>query len=134
MILFTYLCLVLLQVATCFEPVQIFCVGPKIYSHIVPVTNMLCHTKRWFAFSKIVFCAGTKVFEEALNAVKFLGWLIKFGTAQNILWPVKGQVISKYISFHRKSDRSVVTLFDIECSSTVMSHFLPFFDTHLIKW
>ena len=38
---------------------------------------------------KLVFCAGTKVFEEALNAVKFLGWLKKFGPAQNILRPVK---------------------------------------------
>ena len=44
-----------------------------------------------FAFSKIGFCTGTKVFEEALDAVKFLGWLKKFGTAQNILGPVKGQ-------------------------------------------
>ena len=43
---------------------------------------------------KLVFCAGTKVFEEALNAVKFLGWLKKFGLAQNILGPVKGQGIS----------------------------------------
>ena len=34
-----------------------------------------------------------EVFEEALNAVKFLGWLKKFGPAQNILWPVKGQGI-----------------------------------------
>jgi hypothetical protein len=40
---------------------------------------------------KLVFCAGTKVFEEALNAVKFLGWLKKFGPAQNILGPVEGQ-------------------------------------------
>ena len=32
-----------------------------------------------------------KVFEEARNAVKFLGWLKKFGPAQNILGPVKGQ-------------------------------------------
>ena len=40
------------------------------------------------------FCAGTKVFDEALNAVKFLGWLKKFGPAQNILGPVKGQGIS----------------------------------------
>ena len=47
--------------------------------------------KRWFAFSKIGFCAGTKGFEEALNAVKFLGWLKKFGPPQNILGPVKGQ-------------------------------------------
>ena len=51
------------------------------------VTKILCQTKRWFAFSKIVFCVGTKVFEE----VKFLGWLKKFGPAQNILGPVKGQ-------------------------------------------
>ena len=44
-------------------------------------------------FSKIGFCAGTKVFEEALNEVKFLGWLKKFGQAQNILGPVEGQGI-----------------------------------------
>ena len=88
-----YLCLVLLQVAKCFVPIQIFCVRPKNYLHIVPVTNFLCQTKRWFAFSKIGFYAGTKVFEEALNAVKFLSWLIKFGSAQNILRPVKGQGI-----------------------------------------
>jgi hypothetical protein len=43
---------------------------------------------------KLVFCAGTKVFEEALNTVKFLGWLKKFGLAQNILGPVKGQSIN----------------------------------------
>ena len=56
-----------------------------MYLHIVAVTNILCQTKRWFAFSKIGFCAGTKVFEEALNAVNFLGWLKKFGPALNIL-------------------------------------------------
>jgi hypothetical protein len=56
-------------------------------------TNILCQKKRWFAFSKIGFCAGTKVFEEAINAVKFLDWLKKFGPAQNILDPVKGQGI-----------------------------------------
>jgi hypothetical protein len=37
------------------------------------------------------------VFEEALNALKFLGWLKKFGPAQNILRPVKGQGISVYL-------------------------------------
>ena len=36
----------------------------------------------------------TKVIEEALNAVKFYGWLKKFGPAQDILGPVKGQGIS----------------------------------------
>ena len=40
---------------------------PDIYLHIVAVTNILCQTKRWFAFSKIGFCAGTIFFEEALN-------------------------------------------------------------------
>ena len=45
--------------------------------------------KKWFAFSKIGFCVGTEVFEEALYAVKFLGWLKKFGPAQNILGPVR---------------------------------------------
>ena len=41
---------------------------------------------------KLVFVrAGTKVFEEALNAIKFLEWLKTFGPAQNILGPVKGQ-------------------------------------------
>ena len=89
-----HLCLVLLQIAKCFVPIQMFYVRPKIYLHILPVTNFLCQTKRWFAFSKIFFCACTKVFEEALNAVKFLGWLKIFGPAQNILGPVKGQGIS----------------------------------------
>jgi hypothetical protein len=89
-----YLYLVLLQVSKCFGRIQIFCARPKIYLHIVAVTNILCQTKRWFAFSKIVFCAGTKVFEEALNAVKVLGWLKNFGPAQNILGPVKGQGIN----------------------------------------
>ena len=46
-----------------------------------------------FCAGKIGFSAGTKVFEEALNAVKFLGWLKKFGWAQNVLGPVKGQGI-----------------------------------------
>ena len=36
--------------------------------------NVLCHTKRWFLFSKFGFCASTKVFEEALNAIKCLDW------------------------------------------------------------
>ena len=56
-------------------PVQIFCVRQKDDLHSV----------------KFGFCAGIKVFEEALNAVKFLGWLKKFGLAQNNLGPVKGQ-------------------------------------------
>ena len=83
----------LLQVPKCFGLVQIFCARPKIHLHIVEVTNILCQTKVWFALTKIGFCAGTKGFVEALNAVKFLGWLKKFGPAQNILGSVIGQGI-----------------------------------------
>ena len=35
-----------------------------------------------------------KIDEEALNAVKFFGWLKKFRPAQKILGPVKGQGMS----------------------------------------
>ena len=40
------------------------------------------------------FCARTKVFEKALNPVKFLDWLKNFGPAQNILGPLKGRGIN----------------------------------------
>ena len=33
---------------------NIFCARPKIDLRIVPVTNLLCQTKRWFTFSKVV--------------------------------------------------------------------------------
>ena len=77
-----------------------FCARPKIYLHIVAVANVLCQAKKLFAFSKIGFCASTKVFEEALNAVKFLGWLKIFGPAQNVLGTVKGQGISIKLSYN----------------------------------
>ena len=51
----------------------------------------------YILWHSLTFWAGTKVFEEALNAVKFLGWLKKFGPAQNILGPVKGQGISQLL-------------------------------------
>ena len=43
---------------------------------------------------KLVFVPAQKGFEKALNAVKFLGWLKKFGPAQNILGPVKGHLLN----------------------------------------
>ena len=58
-----------------------------------PTQNILGPVKGQGISTKIGFCAGTKGFEEALNAVKFLGWLKKFGLAQNILGTVKGQGI-----------------------------------------
>ena len=51
------------------------------------VTKVLCQKKDDLHSVKLVFCAGTKVFEEALNEVKF-------GLAKNILGLVKGQGIS----------------------------------------
>ena len=51
---------------------------------------------------KFVFCAGTKDFEEALNAVKLLGWFKKLGPAQNILEPVKGLGIKVNILIDNK--------------------------------
>ena len=72
------ICLVLLQVPKCFGLLQIFCARPKIYLHFVAVTNILCQTKRWFASSKIGFCASTKVFEEAIKCSQL------FELAQNI--------------------------------------------------
>jgi hypothetical protein len=43
--------------------------------------------------AKLFFVPAQNIFEEALNAVIFLGWLKKFGPAKNILGPVKGQGI-----------------------------------------
>ena len=37
------------------------------------------------------YCASTKPFGEALNAIQFLVWPKMFGPAQNILGPVEGQ-------------------------------------------
>ena len=47
---------------------------------------ILCRSQTycgWFAFSKIVFCASTKVFEEVLNAVKSLVLKWTFGPVAN---------------------------------------------------
>ena len=47
---------------------------------------------------KLVFVLAQKVLKRHKNAVKFLDWLKKFGPAQNILGPVKGQGINVKIS------------------------------------
>ena len=64
-------------------------------------------------YSKIGFCAGTKVFEEALNAVKFLGWLRKFGLAQNILGHIKGQGISLILWAQSDNQGGMVSVRDL---------------------
>ena len=55
---------------------------------------------------KLVFVLAQNFFEEALNAVKFLGCLKKFGPAQNILGPVKGQGIN-FVSHLRFSQENL---------------------------
>ena len=45
------------------------------------------------SLSKFNFCASTKVFEEAINAIKFLVFPKTFGPSQKFLGPVKGQGI-----------------------------------------
>ena len=57
---------------------KIFWVGLFIFAehiidlHIVPVPNLLCQTKRLFTFSNFGYCASTKHFGAALNAIKLL--------------------------------------------------------------
>ena len=57
------------------------------HKHFLTDKKMICIQLNCF------FCTSTKCFEEALIAVKILSWLKKFGPAQNILGPVKGQGI-----------------------------------------
>jgi hypothetical protein len=47
--------------------------------------------------SKIGFCDGKKVFEEALNAVKFFGLAQKIWTITKHFGTIKGQGISSLI-------------------------------------
>ena len=72
------------------------CFGPnQKFTYVLWQSQTFCARKKDDLHSvKLFFCAGTKVFEEALNAVKFLGWLKKIGPAQKFLGPVKGQGIS----------------------------------------
>ena len=82
---------------------QMFCAGPKIYLHIVPVTNILCQTKRWFALSKISFCTGTKVFWRGFKCSQIFGLVKNIWTGTKHLGPVKGQGIVYFdpISFFK---------------------------------
>ena len=54
---------------------------------------ILCQSQTFCARQKDDLHSVKLVFEEALNALKFLGCLKKIGPAQNILRPVKGQGI-----------------------------------------
>ena len=61
------------------------------FIYIFQQSQTFCARQKDDLHSVKYFCAGKNNFEEALNAVKFLGWFKKFGPAQNVLGPVKGQ-------------------------------------------
>ena len=77
---------------------KMFCASPNFLCRTQKFIYIFCQTKSWFAFSKIVFCAHTKILEEALNVVKIFGWLKKFESARNILWLVRGHGIKLHTS------------------------------------
>ena len=93
-----YLCLVLLQVPKCFVPVQMFWAIPKIWLHLVPLQKLLCQHKNQFYWMQIIFWSGTKCLWLAQYVKKILVWHKKFGPAQNIFGPVKGQGISFFFA------------------------------------
>ena len=101
------LCLVLLQVPKCFGLVRIFCARQKDL-HIVAVTNILCQTKRWMAFSKISFWRGTKCSQIFGLAQNIWTSTKHFGTCKRtrhktpqffseIIWPL--DVVHSYRNF-----------------------------------
>ena len=57
---------------------KIFFVSDQKFFYILPVTNICARRKDDLHSVKLVFVPTLKVFEEALNAVKFLGWLKNF--------------------------------------------------------
>ena len=67
--------------------------GPKIFwaGPVQKFNYILCQSQTFCARQKddlhsvkLFFCASTKGFGEALDAVKFLSWLKKFGPEQKI--------------------------------------------------
>ena len=91
-----YWCLVLLQVPKIFVPIQVFWASSKIWLHLVPAQKLVCQHKKQFYWMQIIFLSGTKCLWLVQYVNKFLVWYKKFGPAQNILGPVKGQGISEF--------------------------------------
>ena len=88
-----------------------FCARPKIDLCIVLVINLLCQTKRWFTFSKFGFCASTKFFEPALNAIQFLVYSKTFTS-------------TKYFRTCRRTRHKFWAFFPLQCQ---LSHFWHLF-------
>ena len=66
-----------------FSGPKMFYAGPNFLSQPKNLFKYCASHKNFVLDTKLF--AVTNVFEEALNAVNFLGWLKKFGPAQNIL-------------------------------------------------
>ena len=71
----------------------------QIFPTLVPLQKPLCLHKNQFYWMQIIFLSGTKCLWLPQYVYTFLVWHKKFGTVQNILWPVKGQGI-KLKNFH----------------------------------
>ena len=71
-----------------------FLCQPKNLTACSASTTLLCQHKKQSYWMQIIFLSGTKFLWLPQNVNKSLIWHKKFGTAQNILWPVKGQGIS----------------------------------------
>ena len=133
---YTGSCLVFLQVPKFFVLVQIFWASSKIYLHIVPVTNILCQTKRWFAFSKIGFLCqyksfwrGTKCSQIFRLAQKIWTSTKRFGTCKRTrhksLLPYYIYCACYLIELSANTFDSVNWIFFSSNSKNV--HFLQFF-------
>ena len=80
--------------ALCFYRPQNALGWSKLFVPDQKFIHILCQSQTFYARQKDDLHSVKLVFEEALNAVKFLGWLKKIGPAQNILGPVKRQGIN----------------------------------------
>ena len=100
---------------------NMFCASPKIWLHLVSLQNLLCWHKNQFYWKQIIFLSGTKCLWLPQYVHKFLVWHKRFGPAQKILGPVKGQGTRYYLNYLSwKYDLLAVTktCFDFKRNST----------------
>ena len=76
-------------------PVQIFWARPKIEQlNFSALPKSFVQVQKLNLLMKIIFWSGTKSLGLAQYSTQFLVWHKKFGPAQNVLGPVKGQDIN----------------------------------------
>jgi hypothetical protein len=63
--------------------------------------------QKMISIQQIGFCAGPKIFEEALNAIKFLDWLEKFGQALDILGLVEMYLTTQFLPGPARKESNV---------------------------